>query len=401
VSGGALHVAAKSSSTSPAKFGYYADSHPSDWNYRDNLTGQSLLIDVLLSSGWVHGYLELLVTTSNHPAASGRAAGNYSLSYRFAPGGQASRRAKGISAVITVPVTTAWQTVTLTPADDIAALWPDLDYRDFGLYQLTFSAVSTGDTVSGYFDYLRMDRTVSGQAFFSQQAGMMPVLAGKYPSVTQQQGAEVSLTLPHINWFGPNVTLPDYTGVTPASYQAFLQSTVIPGIHSSGGLASYNHPFGTKFGGPALSQAKQNSRLTKVASSLLATNALGADLLEVGYPLRQGVDIKHHLALWDIMSRNAVFLTGNGASDDHWGLNWFAEQDNNWITSAWAASTAMSDLLPALAAGRAWCGSLSGYRGALDMLVDGSVPMGAVSVSSVTSRRLAATATQVPTGSTL
>jgi hypothetical protein len=47
-------------------------------------------------------------------------------------------------------------------------------------------------------------------------------------------------------------------------------------------------------------------------------------------------------------------------------------------------------VLTALAAGRSWCGSLSKFTGALDMLVDGSVPMGAVSVSSVTSRQLVA-----------
>src|SRR5262249_49996557 len=74
---------------------------------------------------------------------------------------------------------------------------------------------------------------------------------------------------------------------------------------------------------------------------------------------------------------------------------------NNWITSAWAASTTTIDLVAALGAGRSWCGSLSAFRGALDMLVDGSVPMGAVSVSPVNSRSLMATATKMPTGSTL
>ena len=112
---------------------------------------------------------------------------------------------------------------------------------------------------------------------------------------------------------------------------------------------------------------------------------LGADLLEVGYKLRAGVDVSHHLALWDIMSRNAVFLTGNGVSDDHVGTNW-AGIDNNWITSAWAASTSMTRPCRRARRGRSWCGSLSAFRGALDMLVDGLVPMGAVSVSSVKSR---------------
>ncbi len=403
VSGGALHVAAQSRSARPAKFGYYASCGPSDWNYRDNLAGQSLLIDVLLSTGWSRGYLELLLTTSYHPAANGRPAGNYSLSYRFTPGGTPALSASANNGIITVPVTSPWQTCTLTPSSDIAALWPDLDHRDFSLFELTFSAVSTGNLVSGYFDYLRMNRSVSGQAFFSQQQDMMSVLAARYPGVAQQQGTEVGPHLPHVNWFGPDVTLPDYTGVTPASYQAFLASTVIPQIHASGGLASYNHPYGSS-NGAALPQAQQDTLLTQVAGALLASPgnpaALGTDLLEVGYPLRAGVDLGHHLALWDIMSRNAVWLTGTGVSDDHNGNNWYGI-GNNWITSVWAASTGMADLMSALAAGRAWSGSLSASRGALDLLVDGSVPMGAVSVSSVTSRQLVAAATGLPAGSTL
>jgi hypothetical protein len=213
----------------------------------------------------------------------------------------------------------------------------------------------------------------------------------------------VSLYLPHMNWFGPNVALPSYGNTTSGTYSAFLQNTVVPAIHTSGGLASYNHPYG--YGDPAeLSQSAQNTLLAQVAGKLLPSGgkpaALGADLLEVGYKLRQGVDLNHHLALWDVMSRNAVFLTGNGVSDDHVGTNWYGI-NNNWVTWAWAKSTGLSDLLTALAAGRSWCGSLSKFTGALDMLVDGSVPMGAVSVSSATSRQLVATATGMPQGSTL
>jgi hypothetical protein len=399
VSGGALHLVAQSSSTSPAKYGYFADCHPAGWNYRDNLTGQSLLIDVLLASGWSRGYLELLITTSYHPASAGRAAGNYSLSYRFVPGGQASAVAKGNAGVITVPVTSSWQTVTLAPSSDIAKLWPDLDYRDFAMWELDLSAVSTGDKVVGYFDYLRFDRTISGQAQFSEQAAMKQALASKYPGVTQQQGLEVSRNLPHINWFGPSVAVPSYSGITSSAYQGYLQNTVIPQIHASGGLASYNHPYGYS-SLPAQSQSQQDALLSQVASKLLANHVLGADLLEVGYNLRQGVDVNHHIGLWDVLSRNAVFRTGNGVSDDHAGTNWSGIR-NNWVTSVWASSTAMPDLLSALAAGRAWCGSLSKFRGSLDLLVDGSVPMGAVSVSSVTSRQLAATATGLPSGAVL
>ena len=399
VKGGALHLVAKSSSTTPAKYGYFADCHPAGWNYRDNLTGQSLLIDVLLSSGWSNGYLELLVTTSFHPASGSRPAGNYTLSYRFIPGGTTSRVANGNNGVIKIPVTSTWQTVTLTPSSDIAKLWPDLDYRDFAMWELNLSAVSTGDKVQGYFDYLRFKRTISGQALFSQQAAMQTALAPKYPGVAQRQGLEVSLLLPHLNWFGPNVTVPSYSGITYSNYQAYLRNTVIPQIHATGGLASYNHPYGYD-SPPELPQSQQDTMLSQTASTLLANKVLGADLLEVGYKLRQGVNVNHHIALWDVLSRNALFLTGNGVSDDHAGTNWYGI-GNNWVTSVWAASTGMPDLLASLVAGRSWCGSLSKFRGSLDLLVDGSVPMGAVSISSVTSRQLAASATGLPSGAVL
>jgi hypothetical protein len=399
VSGGALHLAAQSSSTSPARYGYFADCHPAGWNYRDNLTGQSLLIDVLLASGWSHGYLELLVTTSYHPAAGSRPAGNYTLSYRFTPGGTTSRVASGNNGVIRIPVTSPWQTATLTPSTDIAKLWPDVDYRDFAMWELNLSAVSTGDKVQGYFDYLRFNRTISGQAQFSEQTAMQAALASKYPSVAQRQGLEVSLLLPHLNWFGPNITVPGYSGINYTNYEGFLKNTVIPQIHSSGGLASYNHPYGYD-SPPELSQSQQDALLSKTASKLLANKVLGADLLEVGYKLRQGVNVNHHIALWDVLSRNAYFLTGNGVSDDHAGTNWYGI-GNNWVTSVWGASTGMAELLAALAAGRSWCGSLSKFRGSLDLLVDGSVPMGKISVSSVNSRQLAATAAGLPSGAVL
>jgi hypothetical protein len=401
VAGGSLHLTAKSTSTSAATFGYYADCFPAGWNYRDNLTGQSLIIDVLLTSGWSHGYLELLIHTSIHEASAGRPAGEYTLSYRFVPGSvSASRFANGLAGVIVVPVkpTSAnpWFTATVTPSNDIAALWPDLDYRDFALFGLTLSAISKGEQVGGYLDYLRFNRSISGEAQLKEQIDMKSVLAPKYPGVVQRQGLEVSWLQPHINWFGGSVANPSYGTTKPSTYASFLQNTLVPEIHTAGGLASYNHPYG--FGDPPLlSQSQQDSLLAQVAATMLPTRALGTDLIEVGYRRRHGCDLAHHIALWDVMSRNAIFLTGNGTSDDHFGLNWRGST-NNFFTSVWAASTAESSLLAALAAGRSWCGSLSSYRGSLDLLVDGTCPMGSVSVASLTSRKLVARATGIPSG---
>ncbi len=314
------------------------------------------------------------------------------------------RIANGLTGIVTIPVTPdsgsdPWGTMTINPAEDIAALWPDMDHRDFGLYELTLSAVSTGDLVEGYFDYLRFNRSISGEAFFKQQADMGTALAARYRSVVQQQGLEVSLSLPHVNWFGTSVSIPDYGSTSGRrQYDAYLAQNLIPKVHASGGLISYNHPFGYA-GIPELPQSQQDAMLVQTANGMLPTSsapaALGADLLEVGYALRQGMDLAHHVALWDIMSRNALFLTGNGTNDDHFGQNWLGPM-NNWFSSVWAPGTSIGDLLAALAAGRAWCASLSRYRGSLDLLVDGTVPMGSVSVSKVVSRKLVASATAIP-----
>jgi hypothetical protein len=400
-----MQLIAKSTTGAAATFGFYAQTHQASWNYRDNLNGQSLTIDVLLTKGWQAGYLELLIVSSYHEATGGRPAGGYQLSYQFVPpGGTARRTANGIRGVVTVPVrpnsgSDPWGTMTISPAEDIAALWPDMDHRDFGLYELTLSAVSTGDLVEGYFDYLRFNRSISGEAFLRQQADMGAVLAARYRSVVQQQGLEVSLSLPHVNWFGKSVTIPDYGSTSGhREYGRYLAQNLIPKVHASGGLISYNHPFG--YGDiPALPQPQQDIMLAQTAKALLPTSsapaALGTDLLEVGYNLRQGMDLAHHVALWDIMSRNALFLTGNGTNDDHFGKNWLGPR-NNWFSSVWAPGAGVGDLLAALAAGRAWCASLSRYRGSLDLLVDGTAPMGSVSVSKVTSRKLVASATAIP-----
>ena len=426
-SGGALKVSAQtgSSAGSPATFGYWADSQPAGWNYHDGLGGQTHTISVHLTPGWSRGYLEYLIGTSWHAAAApshafpnGRPAGEYSLSFRFVPGsGPVRYEAQGNLGIITVPISgpgdpavslrdysdgSGWVTCAITACNATGQLWPDLESRDFSVPSITLSAVSTGDPVSGKWGYLRF-RRASGQVQFDSQAEMMTGLTAKYPAVTQYQGLEVSSGgTPHINWFGPGITVPDYTG-DRKGYWAYMQSQV-PVIHAAGGLASWNHPYGPR-DLPLKSQAKQDAQLAATVAPMLTAGAFGCDILEVAYYLRNGMDIAHHLGLWDVLSRNAVFLTGNGVTDDHFGIDWatgvHVGGGNNFTTSVWAASIGMSDLQAALSAGRAWCGSLTGFAGpaaALDLLADRSCPMGSVSVSKVPTRQLAITAAGIPRG---
>lgn len=397
---GSLSLSVTSSSRSPATFGYYADSEPSDWNYRDNLTGQQISLDVLLEPGWQRGCLEISIVSSWRPATAGRPAGYYSIQYEIVPGsGGASHVTQGTKSFVTIPVQTgSWTTVTVTPSEDIAKLWPDVDNRDFALYKFSLNAVSTGDAVSGYFGYLRINRANGGNSCLQLQQAMMADSAASFPRVVQHQGVEVSWKLPHVNWYGNNITVPNYQGVTHPHYLNYVIEQIHV-AHQAGGVVSYNHPYGTE-PSPPLPASRQNALLTETAKTLLASKVYGCDILEAGYDLRAGVNLAHHVALWDIMSRNGLFLTGTGVSDDHGGNAWQGEP-NNWTTSVWSPSTSQADLLAAVVAGRAWAGSLIGYRGSLDLLADGSCPMGSVSVSTATTRRLTVSATDVPTGGSL
>ena len=162
----------------------YANSSPTDHNYRDNLTGQSLGIDVLLESRVADGYLERTIDHLLSRGVGGRPAGMYTLSYRLVPwpGGQGRPGPQpGRPGIVTIPVHAAragdWTTMTHHALRRHRRAVARLDYRDFALWQLTLSAVSTGDPVSGYFDYLRFDRAKTGGELFADQQSMMQALA--------------------------------------------------------------------------------------------------------------------------------------------------------------------------------------------------------------------------------
>ena len=135
-----------------------------------------------------------------------------------------------VAGVVVTPLTPGqWTTFAIRPDDDVTALWPDLDVRDFQLSGITVNAVSTGDTVTGYVDYLRFDRQMSGAAQLSMQEQMELLLAPRYPTVQQRQGLEVSWLLPHLNWFGGAVVLPDgLATVTSKNYASWLNSSAVP-----------------------------------------------------------------------------------------------------------------------------------------------------------------------------
>ena len=134
----------------------------------------------------------------------------------------------------------------------------------------------------------------------------------------------------------------------------------------------------------------------------MPSRAYGVDVLEVGYRVRGGASLETHLALWDALSRAAVWLTGNGVNDAHGGRqNDWRTLTNRFVTTAVAQGTDEAALLRALAGGRVYVQELGGFAGLLETRVE-SCPMGSVSVRPDLARRvLTITATDLPKGSNL
>lgn len=391
---------ASSTSSSFATVRLTAQDASARHNLHASLAGQSIVVDVSPESIGPDAFLELRLRISDQPASGGRGAGSYYLYYRVggpnAPG-SVIKQARGGTITLSAP-TGAWTTLVLSAADDIARLWPDLQSADNSLCQLSMAAGSRrGARATGNIDYIRFQRTSSGNIPLQTQRAIGDALAPQFPAITQHQGLEVSLYPRHLNWYGGTVVLPDYgtAGLSPGDDLTKTRA-LVDMVHAGGGLASYNHMFGTSFGATPLSTTKQETARVTVTKQLLQNSAFGSDILEVGYRVRGGVTLARHLSVWDVCSRNALFLTGNGVNDSHEGA--WSGGGFTFVTSAWAEDSQVTSLVGALASGRCTFHDRDRFVGTLDLTVDDVCRMGSVSVSDLAARRLTIAATQVPTG---
>ncbi len=393
-----LRLDATGTKSTFATWRWTADAAASRQNHRGTLAGMTIQIEVYPQSVGPNAYLEVLVTTSQLPSVGGRPAGTYVISYRVGgPDAPGTIRTEGILGIVTLAAPAgSWTSLALTPSQDIARLWPDVEPLDGALYDLSLGVASRSNArATGCFDYLRFARTLTGDQPLEVQRSIMTAYHDDF-SPAQLQGLEVSLDAHHVNWFGGQVTLPDYgtKRIQPTPNSPAATRDMVSMIHGRGGIASYNHMFGTN--GGVKPDATQETKRRKVAANLISQRVFGADLLEVGYRERGGVDLARHLAVWDACSRNAIFTTGTGVNDIHGGV--WTTQANRFLTFAWAQDSAEQSLTDALGAGRITFGDM-GFSGAIDLLVDGVCPMGSASVSNLTTRRLRISASGLPAGS--
>jgi hypothetical protein len=372
--------------------------------HQTSLYDMSIEIDVLPTAVGPDNRLEIQLRTSYRPALDGRPAGQYTLTYVVDGSRRRSRTREGIEGTIRLPASAGrWTTLVINPAEDLEALWHGVNGNDAAMLGITVGAVSAkGGSTEGWFDRLQfVRRNRAGDGPLRAQTAMMAGYAHRFPAVRQYQGLEVSLVKPtHLNWFGPKLHMPSWPSNLPTPDPDPLAAVnAVKMIHAAGGLASYNHPYGTATP-PDLPGAQQDAMRAAVATTMLADRGKGADILEVGYPSRGGVDLARHAELWDVLSRNGVFMTGTGVSDDHSGQDWLG-QNSNFLTWADAKGRDIGDLLPPLAAGRVFFGDPAVFRGTVSLLVDGGAPMGSVTISKARTRNVRVLLDGIPAGGTV
>lgn len=371
---------------------------------RTSLSGQSIQLEVYPTDISQTAFMSVELTTSFRPSRAGTPAADYVLTYRVGGAQQPGSTVllSPTQAVVTVTAPTGrWTTLTLDPENDLGRVWPGVNGADASLFKFALAAGARGKgkKAAAYFSNVRFERTASGQSPLATQRRLISFYEDKFPTVKQFQALEVSLTTPHLGWYGGDVSLPDYAGAGPnPSQDEGVALAAVHNIHSKGGLASYCHPFGTATG--QLSAAKQETARQTKSAELITNRALGCELLEVGYRLRGGCNLDQHESVWDNCSRNEIFLTGIGVNDDHKGQDWSGEL-LNFATWAWAPDQEVKSLLSALRMGRVYFGDIARFHGQLDLRLDDRPAMGTVSVGSANSKRLSILASELPAGGTV
>jgi hypothetical protein len=356
--------------------------------YSTSYCDTTVELDVMQLAGGNDSRIVMEIVSSHRPARAGRPAGQYRIQYRIGgPVGRSTER-RGLVGVVGLPPIEpgSWRTVTLDPRADHAARWPDTVADDASLWRLRLGVqVRNGDTAAVLFDRLRFHRgRDSGLDPVEKLDEIIDAYRERYPRIAQYSAAEISLVL-HLNAFGGTGQLPEYDSpqaVKNSSVKA--QRAMVSWLHSQGAVVSLNHPMAGA-NGPA-----------DLARRLIATRGQGADVIEIGCgrsPLIMG-------RILDAASRNGVFLTANGATDDHRGINWMGKR-RRWLTRVWAPTKQQADLCAALKRGRAWFYDPLRWDGLFDLRAGGATPMGHVRFTDRRTTEVSVLASDLPAGSHL
>ena len=138
-------------------------------------------------------------------------------------------------------------------------------------------------------------------------------------------GFEITGAGNHKNCYSTKVPVIDYRQY---NFQVSNEQAIAH-VQRHGGIFSWNHPF-TKVRN---AEGTKDENFLKVAQDLVENRVYGASLMEVGFPFgRDGFAAKDYLHLWDVLSLNGIFITGDGDSDNHHAVAEGWTERNNFCT---------------------------------------------------------------------
>ena len=307
-----------------------------------------------------------------------------------------------------------WNAYEVDPLADAIALWTaggadSLRATDNSLFEIRFQLrTQNGGSPQVFLDALEYvpDPTVDGDSLLVWSEEATDYLQTLEPGTEHFVGSEISRyrAQPHMNSYTDGPFLVDYTGTSygdPLDY-------AVEQVHAVGGIVSLNHPWGTGIYGNLQETDEQKEIRIQYQKDVLVGNRMyDADLLEVGYRWRHGIQIDGHVELWETLLASEIFVTGIGTTDSHgttpfhgWSP-WapFAAYENNFVTWAWSPSLGEADLIAALDAGRAYFGDPWIWQGDLDLMTTDGFPMGRVVLTDQASHDVQMEITDLPVDS--
>jgi hypothetical protein len=370
---GSLRLVVESAGALDAQVAYEIDSGPSSSDLNGTVLGRTLHFWVqMATASTAEAFLGVQLALSRDPAN-----GPKTLTYRVSSDVTARvLTVQGANAYIDLPVVVGeWTELVTDLAGDVAEAWPALDGGDCGLSQVAVVGRSTTTAVvDGLVSFLSFV-TDPGYDGRTALASVLAPLRVQYPDLFVPVGLEHSLDQ-HLGQVGGDRFFYDYPPGTSAHMPLPDDVTLdqVNAIKAHGGVAIYNHPFGTTNSSPT--GAARDAILAKIIARVLANGLFGADAVEVGYDSR-GMDLAGHLELWDCLSANGKIFTGVGCSDDHEGKDWLAQR-NRFVTLPLMTELRGWSLRTALWRGRAAVGLLGDFTGALDLSINRDAYQGEV-----------------------
>ncbi len=179
------------------------------------------------------------------------------------------------------------------------------------------------------FSSFRFTRELEFEEVRQEQMRVAETVGRKW-GVTPFVTFEISDAGHHKNCYDTRVPVMNYE----EHGYVITQDEAIAHVISHGGIFCYNHPF-TEWKNEELTDEQRDGIVDRLISEFTANRVFGATLMEVGFPYeKENFFDKHYLRLWDGLSSNGIFITGDGDSDNHHATNDGWTEGNNFATYA-------------------------------------------------------------------